>query len=206
MKNTQALMQITETLNEVSSFIEHGLPSVRKRLKAFLRAFNRDFQNTQDRGAAESLVWALLEGPVTLYALKLNGPALVELHAVLERFAMRDLSEYIAKSRRKAVFNALVGRAGLVDLATTYVELGVWNKRDQKFCVDLNRIRNGVAHKNPCTISNRIRSGRAIHIVDIDYVMAEVDIIPHIRTSIHLLVKLANAKSTIFEWTSLATS
>lgn len=201
MESPHAILSISDTLAEVASFVEGSLPSVRKRLTEFLRAFNREYKVPKERAFAESLAWALMEDPITLYALKLNGAALVELHAILERFATRDLNESRTESLLTVDLKKFAGRAGLVDLAKAYLELGIWNRQDVKFCIALNKLRNGVAHKNPCIISNRIRSGRPIHIVDIDSVMAKVDIIPYILTTIHLLIKLVNTQ-TVFEWTS----
>lgn len=184
-------LSISKTLSELQSSVEHSLPSMRARLDVFLEAFNTSFHGAHESGSAVALTWALMSGPITLYALELNGAALIELHAILERFALRDLSEYVAKPKQRQVFDMLVDRRGLLDCAIAYVKLGVWDKKDQKFCIDLNRVRNGVAHKNPRTLSNALRTGRPLQILDIDQELAHVDVVPYILATIRLLIKLS---------------
>jgi len=189
---------ISATVEEVASFIEHSLPTVRNRLKAFVKVFNREFRDVRERSGAGALTWALMGVPLTFYALKMNGPTIIELHGILERFAMRDVAPHLAKPRRGHVIGKLIERRGLPDFALIYSDLGIWDENDVKFAGKLHRIRNGVAHKNPQVISKEVCSGKKISMLDIDFTMTKVDVVPFILRTIRLLMKLSSAwrKST----------
>ena len=184
-------LSISATVEGVASSIENSLPTVRRRLKAFVGAFNREFHSPYERASAGALAWALMGAPITLYALRMNGPVIVELHGILERFAMRDVTQHLVKPRREDALRNLIERRGLPDLALAYSDLGIWNESDVKFATKLHRIRNGVAHKNPKVISREVCSGKRIHILDIDSTMTNVNVVPLILRTIRLLMKLS---------------
>jgi len=191
LEKQKNLPSISAIVEEVASSIENSLPTVRSRLKVFVKAFDREFYDLYERGAAVELSWALMDAPLTLYALGMNGPAIVELHGILERFAMRDVTRHLAKSQRRHALRKLIERSGLPDLALACSDLGIWDESDVKFVTKLHRLRNGVAHKNPRVISKEICSGKKIHIVDIDSTITNVDVIPFILRTIRLLIKLS---------------
>lgn len=190
-------LSISATINEISESLEKNLPYARSRLDNFIIAFENEFPKGQDkesmkqRGAAEALTWALMGGPLTLYALNMNGPAIVDLHGVLERFVIREVSKHLSSSKEGAiVLSRIIERRTLPDLAQILLDLQIWDKEDVKFTKRLNTLRNGAAHKNPKTISNVVCSGRKISMLDVDSVMTDVDYIPLIISTIHLLMKM----------------
>lgn len=191
MKETEDLFGISKTVEEIESYLGSSLPSIRKRLNAFSEAFNQEFRNPFEKGSADAITWALMQYPLILYALKMNGLAAVELHSILERFAMRDLIKHLAKPKHNYVLGKLIEKVGLSELALAYLDLGAWDKDDIKLVNKLSKIRNGVAHKNPKIISKAAGSGKEIHILDIDFTMTKFDVVPLIIGTIRLLMKLS---------------
>jgi hypothetical protein len=113
--------------------------------------FKKSFPETnlEDRDRAEALTWALLEGPLVLYALNLNGSVIIELHGILERFTSRDMINQLVSPSKRAAASKVLERCNLRDSAAVLQEIGIFDEKDIKFTDKLTALRNSIAHKNP---------------------------------------------------------
>lgn len=87
------LLLLNKTIKEIISSIENNLSAAHSRLDRFVDAFDKKFPldtKPKDRGRAEAITWALMNGRLVLYALGINGSAIIELHGILERFVLRE--------------------------------------------------------------------------------------------------------------------
>lgn len=165
----------------------------------FIEIFNKEFplDNLEERGGAEALTWALMGGPLALYGLGMNGAAIIELHGIAERFALREtINNLTIQSKKSTVIN-LIERHTLSDFASILFDLDIFDKDDLKFILKLRKLRNGLAHKNPTIISNVVCSGKEISFLDIDSVITNVDCAPLIIKTIRLLMKMFELPKTI---------
>jgi hypothetical protein len=84
----------------------------------------------------------------------------------------------------------LIERLTLPDISLMLRDCDLLDNEDVKFAQKLNKIRNGLAHRNTKVISNAVYSGRELSDVAIDFVMEEVNFIPFAVGAVKLLVKL----------------
>lgn len=190
-KNSDLELSISETVKELLSSIENDLPSAKCRLDKFVEVFDKEFPldtKPEDRARAEAITWALMNVPLLLYSLNMNGSAIIELHGILERFILRDTANHLGVPLK------IFERHHLPDLALVLHDLEIFDKEDLRFARKLSRLRNGLAHKNPMSISNLLFSGKKISALDIDSVMAKYDCIPLLIGAIHLMVKMSKAE------------
>lgn len=187
------MLTINKTIQELIDSIKKDILTAPDKLEKFSNAFEDEFplENADCRSGAEALIWALMEGPLVLYALGKNGSAIIELHGILETFSAREIASLFPTSTRETIRTRIIRRCNLEDLAIILRDLGRWDKDDIKFVEKLNKLRNGIAHKNPELISNTVCSGKRISMLDIDSKMADVDCIPLIIRTIRLLLKMA---------------
>jgi hypothetical protein len=185
-------LSINKTIEDLLSSLENIIPSERDKLKKFVSSFKEEFplENTQNRGSAEALTWALMDGPLLLYALGKNGSAIVELHGILEMFATRKIVAFLPPPLKETIKSRVIKRCTSEDLALILCGLGIWSKEDVKFVEKLKKLRNGFAHKNPKLISNAVCSGKEISMLDIDSVMGDINCVPLIVKTIKLLLKM----------------
>jgi hypothetical protein len=122
----------------------------------------------------------------------MNGQALVDLQGILEAFCIRDIPKYLSNnnSHLRSTIAELIERKSLVELAYLLNKLRVWSGDDIKFAKRLNRLRNGVAHRNPKLLKQS-------SFLNIDSALSELDIIPFLIKSISLLYKLFIFSSNI---------
>lgn len=186
-------LSIDKTIDEISSFLSEDLLQAKNKLKMFVNAFNARFpeHSPTERGKAEAITWALMDVPLTLFALGLNGSVVVELHSILERFSIRETIRHTTNLSKKLLMSKIFERLTLQDLAPVLVELGYLEKKDLKFIRKLGTLRNGIAHKNSRLISNALVDGKAISFLDIDYEMTKFDSILLILETINLLSKMS---------------
>lgn len=197
MSREEPSLHLNNTIEELLSSIEDSLPVARSRLEKFTDAFDKEFPadtHPEDRGRAEAITWALMGGPLVLYALEMNGSAIVELHGIFERFALRETINHLVTPSNRSLASRVFERLTLPDVASTLHDLGILGKEDVKFAKKLNRLRNGLAHKNPRVISNMAHSGKKIHILDIDSVMIKFDCVPLIIGTIQVLIKMSKTE------------
>ena len=186
-------ISINETMAEIMSSLSNNLSIAKSRLDRFIDAFNSRFPDNraEDRGRAEAITWALMGGPLILYALNLNGSVIIELHGILESFALRDAIMHIALPSKRVLAFGISERCNLRDSAVILQNLGIFDEEDIKFEQKLTALRNGLAHKNPRRISNMLFSGKRISVLDIDSVMSKYDCLTLIIKTIHLMVKMS---------------
>lgn len=192
-KSETMLLTINGTIEELIISIENSLPGMNNKFCEFIEIFNREFplDNPEERGGAEAITWALMGAPLILYSLEMNGAAIVELHGIVERLALRETVNRIASASKKSIVMDVMQRRTLPDFSSILCDLEILDKDDLKFSKQLSRIRNGLAHKNPKIISDVAHSGKPIHFLDIDSVINNYDCVPLIIKSIRLLVKMS---------------
>lgn len=172
-KSEIAHFSINKILEELTISIEENLPGVDEKFNEFTKFFNKEFplDNLEERGGAEALTWALMDGPLALYGLGMNGAAIIELHGIAERFALREsINNIIIQSKKSTIIN-IIERHTLSDFASILFDLDIFDKDDLKFIKKLGKLRNGLAHKNPKIVSNVVCSGKEISFLDIDSVI-----------------------------------
>ena len=161
----------------------------KKRMKSLLNLIEKEFPNDRakmnQRGQAEAIIWALFGGPILLYSLGMNGPALVDLQGILERLSIREIAVHLSgkNSAHRAIIQELIGRKSLVDLAVILNKIGIWDADDLAWANRMASLRNGSAHKNPKPLG-------VSSYLDIDEAISKMDIIPCIIRSIRLPIKL----------------
>ena len=185
---------LTEAIESITSVLEDGLPRYKVRLTRFMKEFNTVFpkdQALESRVRAEALTWALMDVPLFLYAVGLNGAAITELHSILERLTIRELAEHLSSPRKKETINRIIERYALLDLVQILAEMELIEKEQVKYVKKLSKLRNGIAHKNPLVISNALLSGKRISFLDIDATISKVECVPLLIEGIRYLVRLS---------------
>lgn len=190
---------LSETIEDVIASLDSALPAAKPKLDQFVSEYDKAFpreDNPYDRGRAEAITWALMGTPLLLLTIGMNGPVITELHAILERLAIRELAWHIAAAKHRKVAANLVERFTLPDLVSQLCELNILDKEDAKYARQLNTLRNGIAHKNPRGISNTLLSGKEFSFLDVDsVVMTNIDCIPLLISAIRFLLKLSAARN-----------
>lgn len=169
--------------------------SIELKMDQFINCIEKDlwkkFPSDFEKGAFNALISTLFDGPIFLYAVSMNTAAILELHSILERFALRDVSRILANPLRRSIVKKILERYTLPDLAKIlHNDLNILDEEDMKFAVNLNKLRNGIAHKNERVISNALLSGRRISLLDIDHEVNRIDIKPYLLGGIIFLYKL----------------
>jgi hypothetical protein len=132
-------------------------------------------------------------GPLTLYALNVNGQVLIDLAGILERYAIIYITELFESfPARQDVVRQLLERQFLDKLAKHLIILGLWDKKDENEILKLKKARDGVAHKNVEIVRKELNNGKPISVLEIDLVMSRKDVLLYIMLTIHLLVKMVD--------------
>lgn len=202
---------ISKTFNLISAYLDMNLPNVQQRLEVYRtalekefpkkliikeridekEAFNRLYKLGIKRVGAEAYTLFFMWGPLMLYALNLNGLAIVELHGLLEQFVIDEITGIILSSKEhtEILQKRLLRRKALPALAQILVDLKIWDKEDKKFAEELNTLRNAIAHKNAKQISDLAFSGKPIPYILITGVMTDFDCVSLIIRALHCLNK-----------------
>ena len=155
----------------------------------------KNFPTDYDRAAFNTLTVVLLDGPLLLYAIGMNTSAIMELHSILERFSLREVSKILANPSQESVVKKTLERYTLPGLAKIlHDDLDILDDEDVKYAESLNKLRNGIAHRNEKVISYALLSGRAISLLDIDHEVNKIDIKPYkpyLLSGIAFLYKLS---------------
>lgn len=185
---------IENIIEELKTYVINELPKSQIRLNNFIEIFNKEFSFDDDpykKGAAEALTWAIMSGPLILFALGMNGSAIIELHSILERIAIREVKVNLSIPKKSSTLSRLIERYGLLRSARILKDLGILNEEDVKFTEKITKLRNAVAHKNPKKISNLIGSEEEISWLDIPSAMSKFDCTIFIIDSINLLYEMS---------------
>ncbi|MDP3742572.1 MAG: hypothetical protein Q8R15_04620, partial [Candidatus Micrarchaeota archaeon] len=154
---------ISSSLAQLETAVSENLTYMKPRLERFKTAFDVAFPSSDaaQRKRGEVVIAGIMDGPLTLYGLGMNGPSVIELHGVLERFSLREAVKYISTDEKKAkLVHDVLERKTLADLAVILQEIGCWSDKDVDFCKKLSLLRNGAAHKNPKIISKMANAGK----------------------------------------------
>lgn len=169
--------------------------STETKLDLFIDCYKNDlgrkFSTLSEKEALETITVVLLDGPLLLYAIGMNAASILELHSILERFSLRDVSRILAKPPHQSVVKKLLERSSLPDLAKILRDdLKILDEEEVKYAINLNKLRNGIAHKNERVISNALLSGKRISLLDIDQEVNRIDIKPLLLNGIAFMHKL----------------
>lgn len=201
---------LSETFESISTRLGKNLPNVQQRLEEYSRTLDQEFPILLDlkkdptlgkedlrelifkRRGAFVATKHLMNAPLMLYALELNGLAIVELHGFLERFLVRDVPKLLARSKKDAAIlrKHLFKKISLATLAELLRDLKIWDENDLTFVHELSGLRNAIAHKNIKTLSYILQLKKSPSVFDIDSIMAHHNCIPHMIRTIHLFNKL----------------
>ena len=89
---------LLSSLDQLVTSVNENLSYMKPRLDRFKTFFEAAFPSSDasERTRGEVVIAGLMDGPLTLYGLGMNGPAVIELHGVLERFALRETDKHIS--------------------------------------------------------------------------------------------------------------
>jgi hypothetical protein len=179
---------------EMIDQIEAAYKNSARLLEAYYDEFAKNFltvpteESGYNAGAWESVSWALLDTPVLLYSFGLNGSAIIELCSILEWFGAAEIAKFY--KLKGSTMQRVTHFMNLPDVAEALKEIGAWNEKDVRFATKLNRLRNGVAHKNAELVSKAVLARKKISMLDIDTELKNVNILPYINESTRLLIKM----------------
>jgi hypothetical protein len=193
-KSTTADSFVSDLITEIQSKTTDS-----NQLNKFVMHYNKEFKKqelmnkTFFRDVSEPDILRLIKGPLTLYALNMNGQVLIDLAGILEQYAIIYITELFKSfPARQDVVRKLLKKQSLDRLAKYLVILGLWDKKDKKDVVKLKERRDGAAHKNVEYVSNELNNGKPVTVLEIDLVMSTEDVLPYIMLTIRLLVKMAD--------------
>ena len=202
----------TQSINWLKSSVDGRLPDIEHRIDGLATALEAKFpwpdETSNLKQLAERVVKQIVAQQVTqlfldtslvLYILGWNGPAIIELHSVLEREAIEELVVLLFQPDKIEIGYRVMGRRTLQELAPLLQECGVLDDDDIKFVQRLGKLRNGLAHKNAQLISNVVFSGKEIGVGDIDWAISNVDYIPLAIDAICLLMKVKGIEREILD-------
>lgn len=184
---------ITREVNELSDNIERKMPDVHKKLKQMQEFLDNKFpieSRPFERGVVITSFWTVMNAPLTLYALNMTSLAIVELHGSLERLFIGSTVRQIAIPEKSEHVEKLLERKTLLDLSETLFNLDILDEEDLKFLKQLNRLRNGISHKNSEIISKFFLGGKELSTDDIDEAVNSIDIRQFIVHSLEIIIKL----------------
>lgn len=192
---SDSMLTIDEISHEISNRIGVCKIESENKIDEFVKTFNEKYPQSNPRiqGMATALTWSLLDTPIILYALGLNGQAIIELYSKLERWTIRDFVNQVAKDEYKDIVLDIVEKTSTENIARKMLGLKRLEASDVKFLEKLLAIRNGAAHKNPGKISNLFCSGKKIHPVEIDTELNKVDCLPYLFGGLEYLIHLCDS-------------
>jgi hypothetical protein len=188
-------MKLEESLAEYARTGDASPAGGKERFELFRSSYYQNFsKNTGDDLAAATLIWAVLSEIFVLYYLGLTSSVIIELHAVLEHYARRDLPRLITQSEAsRDIVKRLVERRTLSELSQMLVAIDVWNDEHLRFVAHLAKLRNGLAH-NSKELLGRILGGKTFsHINDARIAAARVDAVPLLISATDALSRLSTA-------------
>ena len=188
----QNLESVPETITNLAAIFEKEFPTLSLNAET-TPSTESIFKNAR----VHSILMLYLDGPLILYVLGKNGPAIIELHGTLERKSIEKLVNLLILPDKTEIGSRIFDRFTLKSTAPLLVDSGVLDKNDAKFITRLSKLRNGIAHRNAKGISNLLLSGKKILDPDIDEVLKEVDFVSLLLRSIIILEKITEWDETI---------
>jgi hypothetical protein len=194
----------SESVSWLKPLIEDSLSDIQVRLDNLVNALEQEFPTSYSvenqseeeiekfmrRTKAATIVKHYVDSALILYALGRNGAALIDLHAAIERQSIETLAEQIFLPEKRGIGLTLLERKTLKEFSGMLQDCNLINDEDVKYAEKLNKLRNGLAHRNTKVTSNSVFSGRELLEVDIDSVMSDVDYIPYMIGAINFLIKI----------------
>jgi hypothetical protein len=163
-----------------------------ERLDKFIKAFDNRFpleSRPYCRHIGKDLSWLLFDVAIALYLVGLNGPAVVETYSALQQYCSEKVVSHFRIPDKQKTMKEVVEYLSVPTISRILIELGLWDEQDGEFVEKLNKIRNGIAHKNPKKLSDALLSGRELHTLDIAHMVPRVDPLPFIFGSLELCIK-----------------
>jgi hypothetical protein len=173
-----------------------------KRLQVFMEKYEKEFKQELAHkrltfDITETEVLRMMKGPLTFYALNMNGQVLIDLAGLLERYAIIYI-EQLFKSMRSVqlfpeaaqAFEEIMEKKRMDDLARHLIALGLWDEGDEERVDKVYQKRNYIVHKNIKMIEVMLSSNRSISVPEIDLALSKFDVLPFMFITIRLLFKL----------------
>ncbi len=198
---TKRLLNVETTLNDIMLSLRVEVEELRERLQRVIHAIESEFPingrstSLEERAMAfHTLKW-MMRGPAVLYAIGMNGPAVVDLYGYLEAYSLRDASNHLSSSEdKRAALRNLLTRRTLHDVAPIFRHLGIWDTSDVAFVERFAVLRNSLAHKNPAGISKQLLLDKPIRrFAELETAAAKINFGQYFARSTRLLIKLYRA-------------
>lgn len=190
------------TVDWLQPLIQQSLVGIEAKLDNLAKAMEQEFpwpiatrriaKQDQDRVflrfKAIAMVKMFLDSSLILYALGRNGPAIIDLHGILEREAIERVR--VIRLPDGLIAKRPLDRADLIDLAPMLQTAGIIGKGEARFAQTLGKLRNSLAHRNLVGIANAFASGQDIRETEVDAVLEDVDFVSLVIGAIHFLAKV----------------
>ena len=150
---------IEKHLDTIFEILNRKLIESKVKMKVFTERFIEEIKNKEGTDfylAACMTVANWWHGPLALYALHMNGPAITDLHSILERKTFEAVLREISGPNDRREKRKLMQRDDLDDVAKKAYNRNLLTKTNCDYADKLQQIRNGLAHRNP------VRLGQAL--------------------------------------------
>lgn len=197
MKSSPAGLSLENTVQDLHARLDSQMDVAHKRLDEFAAAFRTRFtrgDSLEKRASTEAILWALMDTPVILHALGMNGSAILEVHSVVERYSIVKTPRFIARIEGRRTVERLLERRSLPEIAEILHKHGAINEQSLSWAKRVTKLRNGYAHKNKTLMQKAIMSKRRMHFLDIDREVGKVDCVHHILAGIDFLYQVFEAE------------
>ena len=183
-----------ERIIALADEVEKSLKKRKDLTKRYTTELEIEFPlGTNKRAIYDAFATMYLDTTLKLFLIECNSLLIVELHGILERFALDSLLKVLPSSdeAEKIVIEGFKMKT-LSDIANYMMILNLWDKDDVTFSRKLNSIRNGIAHKNIKLVSKYLSDGKQVYSESIHEVTKKVDCVPYILKVMNLMIKSSN--------------
>ncbi|MCC6603937.1 MAG: hypothetical protein IT327_12040 [Anaerolineae bacterium] len=136
------------------------------------------------------IIISRLDTALILHILTHNNAAIIELHGALERYSIEALSNLLIRPDKQDVGLKLIERRTLPDIANFLQECKALTKKQVNFCASLNKLRNGLAHRNATVISKALLGGKSISNFELDAIVTDDIFFEYFIRTIHIWIQL----------------
>lgn len=190
-------------LHVISNNMENALKQKEQKIAMLVKAIDESFPpETPNRGFYEAFASLSFDTAYSLYLQNNNSALVVELQGILERYCLNALEDLLPiDDIAKEIIVDVLSKKTLRDVAPYFEKYGIWDENDKDFAMELTKLRNGIAHKNPEIVSRSKLvkgSGQERHYESIHSMMNKVDCTSFIVRTMGLMVKATGIASPSF--------
>lgn len=183
--------------------IENSLTNKDNKIDLLIQEIDKKFPpHSPQRGLFDGFASMVFDTAYSLYILNNNSALIIELHGILERFCLNALCDTLPiNDIAKVIIDDMLDKRTLKDIVHYFEKLGLWNKDDVTFALELTKLRNGIAHKNAELVSRSKlanSNGQNGHPESIHTIMSTVDCSTIIVNTMDLIIKGSGMASQSF--------